>query len=68
MFPATRECADKPGVVPSTGSSSHAYVSGGHYSFFIGRLTNMACHNLCIENKALVRVELLLGLGAKYCV
>ena len=28
----------------------------------------MACHNLCIENKAPVGIELLLGLGAGYCV
>ena len=44
------------------------YGSMDPRTFFIGRPTNMACHNLCIENKAPVGIELLLGLGAGYCV
>ena len=37
-------------------------------TYLIGRPTNMACHNLCSKNKAPEGIELLLGLGAKYCV
>ena len=44
------------------------YGSMDPRTFFIGRPTNMACHNLCIENKAPIGIELLLGLGAGHCV
>ena len=37
-------------------------------TYLIGRPTNMACHDLCIDQKAPPGIELLLGLGATYCV
>ena len=37
-------------------------------TYLVGRPTNMACHNLCMINKAPEGVELLLGLGERYCV
>ena len=35
--------------------------------FFVGRPTNMACHNICTDVEAPVGIEHLLGLGGKYC-
>ena len=37
-------------------------------TFFIGRPTNMSCHNMCFIRRAPVGVEHLLGLGSKFCV
>ena len=37
-------------------------------TYLVGRPTNMACHNLCMINKAPEGTEFLLGLGEKYCV
>ena len=34
----------------------------------VGRPTNMACHNLCMINKAPEGTESFLGLGERYCV
>ena len=44
------------------------YGSMDPRTFFIGRPTNMACHDVCLDNKAPAGIEHLLGLGAKYCV
>ena len=37
-------------------------------AYIVGMPTHMACHDLRVNQKAPLAIELLLGLGAKYCV